>query len=111
MTHGEDTVLKEKVLNLLPGLGPRRARFRYFPKSEFPLVSRWLIDGDLIYLVSTRRNLDAYHIGFIIREGEKLIIRHAREMRGRVLEEPAGVFVRSIRSPGFMINRPVDAIP
>jgi hypothetical protein len=84
---------------------PRQAQFRYFPKSALEYVSRWLIDGDLIYFVSNDKDLDTYHIGLIIRQGERLLLRHARHMRHRVFEQPLADFVRVIHSPGFIVNR------
>ena len=105
MTLGEGAVVREKTLSFIPGLKPKTIQLRYYPKEQFAYVSRWLTDGDLIYFLSTRRNLDIFHVGFVFREGDQLLIRHARHMRRRVFEQPLAEFVKVIKSPGFIVNR------
>jgi hypothetical protein len=105
MTIGEDTVVRERSLSLIHGLPPKDISIRYYPKDRFFYTSRWLTDGDLIYFLSTRHDLDIFHVGLIFRDGEQLLIRHARHMRHRVLEQPLADFMRVVKSPGFMINR------
>jgi hypothetical protein len=105
MTIGEDTVVRERTLSLIQGLPPKNISLRYYPKDRYPSMSRWLTDGDLVYFLSTRRDLDIFHVGLIFRDGEQLLIRHARHMRHRVLEQPLADFMRVVKSPGFMINR------
>ncbi|MDX2029305.1 MAG: DUF1460 domain-containing protein [Blastocatellia bacterium] len=105
MTLGEGTIPQKKTLDFLPGLPPRMAEYRYFPKQSFAYVSRWLIDTDLVYFLSVRRSLDTNHIGMIVREGEKVLVRHARHKQGRVVEQNLADFIRISPSPGFIINR------
>lgn len=105
MTAGEDTVERERRLSLIDGLQPRVITIRYYPKDRYLYTSRWLTDGDLIYFLSTRRDLDVFHVGLIFRDGDQLLIRHARHMRHRVLEQPLADFMRVVNSPGFIINR------
>jgi len=105
MTQDEGAVVREKTLSFIPGLNPKTIKLRYYPKEQFAYVSRWLTDGDLLYFLSTRRNLDIFHVGFVFREGDQLLIRHARHMRRRVFEQPLAEFVKVIKSPGFIVNR------
>ncbi|MFN0088389.1 MAG: N-acetylmuramoyl-L-alanine amidase-like domain-containing protein [Blastocatellia bacterium] len=105
MTLGEGTIPLRKTLDFLPDLPPRAAEYRYFPKQSFGYVSRWLIDTDLIYFLSVRRTLDTNHIGMIIREGEKVMVRHARQKQGKAVEQILADFIRISPSPGFIINR------
>lgn len=105
MTAGDETVVVEKTLSFIEGLRPKTVMIRYYPKDRFPSVSRWLTDGDLLYFLSTRRDLDTFHIGLAFRDGDRLLIRHARHMRHRVLEQPLADFVRVVHSPGFIVNR------
>ncbi len=105
MTQDEGAVIREKTLSFIPGLEPKTIKLRYYPKEQFGYVSRWLTDGDLIYFLSTRRNLDFFHVGFVFREGDRLLIRHARHMRRRVFEQPLAEFVNVVKSPGFIVNR------
>jgi Protein of unknown function (DUF1460) len=105
MTQGEGAVVKEKTLSLVPGLPTKTVPIRYYPKSQFPAVSRWLTDGDLLYFLSTRRGLDVFHIGMVFRAGDELRLRHARQMRRRVYEQPLSQFMRAVQVPGFIVNR------
>jgi hypothetical protein len=53
------------------------------------LANRGLLSsGDVIGFVSRRSNLDFFHTGFVIvgRKGE-LLLRHASQSRGRVLDD------------------------
>ena len=102
------TLEKAVTLSVVPGIRPKQARFNYFPKREFSNVSQRLANGDLIYFVSTRRDLDVYHVGMIFRVGGKLIVRHARLQRGSVVEQPLADFVKVIQAPGFIIYRPAE---
>src|SRR5262249_34728006 len=107
MTLGDETVVIEKTLSFIEGLRPKRVRIRYYPKIQYSAVSRWLTDGDILYFLSMRRDLDTFHMGAVFRDGDQLSIRHARHMRHRVLEQPLAEFVRAIKSPGFIVNRVV----
>jgi hypothetical protein len=105
MSNLDGSVVRDKTLGFVRGLPARPVSLRYYPKEQFAYVSRWLTDGDLAYFLSTRRDLDVFHIGFVFREGDRLLIRHARHMRHRVLEQPLAEFVKAVKSPGFIINR------
>lgn len=108
LTMGEETVAREKTLSFLKGIEPMRVLLRYYPKPALGSVSRWLVDGDLIYFVSSRRDLDIFHVGLIFRSGSQLVLRHARHKRERVLEQDMGDFFRRSQFSGFIINRPKD---
>lgn len=105
MTDGPETSLSSKNLSLIPGLPPRSVQLRYFPKTQFTYLSRWMTDGDIISFLSTRRNLDFFHMGLIFRDGDRILIRHARQMRKRVFEQLLPEFIRAVQSPGFTICR------
>jgi len=108
LTMGEETVAQEKTLSFLKGIEPKRILLRYYHKAALSSVSRWLVDGDLIYFVSSRRDLDIFHVGMIFRNGSQLVMRHARHKRERVLEQELGEFFRRSQFSGFIINRPKD---
>ncbi len=105
MTLGEGTIAAKKTLDFLADLPPRTVEYRYYPKQSFAYVSRWLIDTDLVYFLSVRRTLDTNHVGMVIREGEKVLVRHARHKQGRVVDQNLADFIRISPSPGFIINR------
>jgi hypothetical protein len=93
-------------LDYLPDLEPKTGHFRYFPTRMLPQVCRRLMDGDLIYFVSTRKGLDVFHVGLLIKNGEHFHLRHAAHSRGAVVEQELFDFVRVNRMSGFIINRP-----
>lgn len=109
LTLGEDIIAREKTLSFLREIEPRRVTMRYYLKPALAYVSRWLIDGDLVYFVSSRRDLDIFHVGLIFRNSSQLVIRHARHKRERVLEQPLEEFFRRSQFSGFIINRPKDS--
>jgi hypothetical protein len=47
-----------------------------------------LTDGDIVGFVTRRRDLDYFHIGFVIFGGKgELLLRHAAKSRRRVLDD------------------------
>ncbi len=110
LTRGEETVARTKRLDFLEGLKSKDAHFRYFPKRKLKTVSRRLVDGDLIYFVSTRKGLDVFHVGLIVRRDDRVLMRHAARSRGAVVEQELSEFFNANRMSGFIINRPTGAI-
>jgi len=106
LTVGEGTIERIKRLDYLPDLEPKTGHFRYFPTRMLPQVSRRLRDGDLIYFVSTRKGLDVFHVGLLIKNGGHFHLRHAAHSRKAVVEQELFDFVRANRMSGFIINRP-----
>ena len=109
LTLGEEIIVREKTLSFLKGIEPRRVTMRYFAKTALGYVSRWLVDGDLIYFISSRRDLDTFHVGMIFRNGSQVVMRHARHKRERVLEQSLDEFFQRSQFSGFIINRPKDS--
>lgn len=106
LTLGEEVLTREKTLSFIKDLPPKQVVLRYYPKRAIDSVSRWLIDGDLIYFTSSRRNLDVIHVGIIFRDSQRLFMRHAQAHRGRSVERDLNDFFRSSQFKGFIINRP-----
>lgn len=104
----EQTNRKDRLLGVVPGLTPRRQRFSCIPKRAFGPVQRELRTGDLIFFVSTRRRLDVFHCGLLIRRGEKLLLRHASRSQGVVVEEELEIFLKNNRMAGVLVARPVE---
>lgn len=107
LTRGPGTVERFKELSLLAGMSPKTSRFRYFPKKKIPSLSRRLKDGDFIYFVSTRKGLDVFHVGLLVWDGERLLLRHAARSRGSVVEQELSEFVKANRMSGVIVNRPL----
>jgi hypothetical protein len=99
-------VSRERVLNVVPGLAPRRTRVQCVPKREFPRLAPSLRSGDLVFFVSTRKNLDVFHAGIIVRDGERILMRHASRSRGRVVEQELREFLKANRMTGVIVARP-----
>jgi cell wall-associated NlpC family hydrolase len=100
------TLIRDRVLNVVPGLDPRRTRVKCVPKRAVPRLERYLQSGDLIFFVSTRKNLDVFHAGIIVRDGKKLSMRHASRSRGLVVEQELSEFLKPNRMAGVIVARP-----
>ena len=105
-TRGIPTVRHERLLNVVPGLPSRRATIRSVPKSALSRFARRLNTGDLIFFASTRKNLDFFHAGILIRNGERLLMRHASRSQGGVVEQELGDFLKGNRMAGVVVVRP-----
>lgn len=108
MTVGEETLPREKPLFYVKSLPPKLARFRYFPRQRIDSVSRWLLDGDIIYFVSGREGLDVSHMGLIIRDNQRVLMRNATRSHRQVIEQELSEYFRLNKMSGFIINRPKE---
>ncbi|MGH6768189.1 MAG: N-acetylmuramoyl-L-alanine amidase-like domain-containing protein [Xanthobacteraceae bacterium] len=75
-------------------LGRRQVSMRGIPRATLLANRKLLASGDIVGFVSRRPALDFFHTGFIAfgRRGE-LLLRHASQSRGRVLDERMDRFV------------------
>ena len=99
------TVTIDRVLNVVPGLAPRRTRMRCIPKPAVPRLARYLQTGDLIFFASTRKHLDVFHAGIIVRARDKLLMRHASRSQGGVVEQELNEFLKANRMTGVIVVR------
>lgn len=99
-------VSRARTLNAVPGLAARRVLIRCVPKTAVPRLEPLLQGGDLIFFVSTRKNLDVFHAGIIVRDGKRVLMRHATRSRGSVIEEELGEFLEANRMAGVIVVRP-----
>jgi hypothetical protein len=97
---------RERVLNVVPGLVAQRTRVKCVPKQAVPRLDPHLHSGDLIFFVSTRKNLDVFHAGIIVRNGQKLFMRHASRSQGSVVEQELSEFLKANRMAGVIVVRP-----
>lgn len=100
------TLSRERILNVVPGLSPQRTRMKCVPKLAVPRLERYLRSGDLIFFASTRKNLDMFHAGIIVRDGEKILMRHASRSQGGVVEQELSEFLKANRMAGVIVVRP-----
>jgi hypothetical protein len=96
----------ERVLNVVPGLAPQRIRLKCVPKPAARRLEPHLQTGDLIFFASTRKNLDVFHAGIIVRDGNKVSMRHASRSNGLVAEQKLSEFVKANRMAGVIVVRP-----
>jgi hypothetical protein len=100
------TISKVRVLNIVPGLNPQPTRIKYVPKAAVPRLKLHLQTADLIFFVSTRPNLDVFHAGIIVRDGKKVLMRHASRSHGSVVEQKLTDFLKANRIAGVIVARP-----
>jgi N-acetylmuramoyl-L-alanine amidase-like len=96
----------ERVLNVVPGLAAQRTRVKCIPKRAVPRLAAGLHSGDLMFFVSTRKNLDVFHAGIIVRDGNGMRMRHASRSHGFVVEQDLSEFLKSNRMAGVIVVRP-----
>jgi Protein of unknown function (DUF1460) len=100
------TVSIERVLNVVPGLAPKRIRIRCVAKPALPQCVARLRSGDVICFVSTHKHLDVFHAGIIVRDGKKILMRHASRSQGGVVEQGLSEFLKANRMAGVIVVRP-----
>jgi hypothetical protein len=97
---------RDRVLNVIPGLDPQRTRIKCVPKAAVPRLERYLQSGDLIFFASTRKDLDVFHAGIIVRDVKKVLMRHASRSQGSVVEQELSEFLKANRMAGVIVVRP-----
>ena len=105
-TPAVPTISRERVLNVVPGLAARRTRVKCVPKRAQPRLSKYLQNGDLIFFVSTRKNLDVFHAGLIVLDNKRLLMRHASHSQGFVVEQELNEFLQANQMTGVIVVRP-----
>lgn len=101
---------RERVLNVVPGLAIRRVRIKCVPKRAMPRLRAHLQSGDLIFFVSTRKNLDVFHAGIVVCDSKGMLIRHASRSQHIVVEQELSEFLQTNRMAGVIVMRPQDPI-
>jgi hypothetical protein len=104
------TLSKERVLDAVCGLAAQRIRLKCVPKASVRRLETHLLSGDLIFFVSTRKNLDVFHAGIIMRDGKRVLMRHAARSQGFVVEQEVNEFLKANRMTGVIAVRP-QAVP
>jgi hypothetical protein len=99
---------RERVLNVVPGLAAQRIRVKCVPKAAMRRLEPRLQSGDLIFFVSTRKNLDVFHAGIIVRDGKRVLMRHASRSQGFVVEQKLSEFLEDNRMAGVIVVRPQE---
>jgi len=98
--------VKARLLNVVPGLRGLSVRFECVPKQAVKQLAPQLETGDVIFFASTRKNLDVFHCGLLIRNGDRLRLRHAARSRGGVVEQDLDEFLKNNRMAGVIVVGP-----
>lgn len=107
LTRGEASEEKRRRLNAVNGLPEKEARFRVFPKRRFAQIRQRIATGDFVCFSSTKKNLDVFHTGILIRRNETVLLRHATRSQGAVVEQPLSDFLKANRMSGIILLRPL----
>jgi hypothetical protein len=110
LTRGSQARDKTRELNLVKGLPTRRVTFRVFPKKNIRLVEKRIKTGDFVCFGSTKKNLDVFHTGILIRRDDKILLRHASRTAGKVIDQDLQDFLQHNRMPGLVLLRPTKNI-
>ena len=102
------SITKQRRLNVVPGLPPQKQRFSCVPKRRLGKIDGDIQTGDLIFFASTRPHLDVYHCGIVIRDRDRLLMRHAARTQGGVVEQDLSSFLKANRMAGVLLARPVQ---
>jgi N-acetylmuramoyl-L-alanine amidase-like len=105
-TPAVSTISRERVLNVVPGLAALRTRVKCIPKRAEPRLSVYLQNGDLIFFVSTRKDLDVFHAGIIAHDNKRVLLRHASRSKGFVVEQELNEFLEANQMTGVIVVRP-----
>ena len=107
ITMGDESITKTRTLVGVPGIPSEQKTFRCFPKRTFTKVSSRIQTGDVIMFVSTKKHLDVFHAGILIRRGKQIFLRNAARSAGKVIEQDVREFLRANRMSGFILARPL----
>lgn len=109
VNFGTVSISKQRLLDMVPGLPAQNQRFSCLPKRMLSKAAAKIHSGDLIFFASTRPHLDIFHCGIVIRDGERLLLRHASRSQGGVVEQELGIFLNANRMAGVILVRPIES--
>jgi hypothetical protein len=109
VTLGTPVAIK-KVVTYPRALGRRSYEIAAVPRTTLLAERDLLQDGDVIGFISRRPGLDYFHCGLVMIDltGE-VVLRHASQSRGRVLDQPLQSFLAINRTQHVTLLRPVEA--
>lgn len=92
---GKSAIKVEKTLNakengtyFLNGVDPKQRIFKYIPSIAIDnSIMNKLRTGDYAGIYSYAHGLDVSHVGIIIKDSERIYLRHASSVKGKVVDE------------------------
>ena len=107
ITTGPKAVVKTRTLSLIEALPEKAASFRCFPKRSLNQIQSGIETGDVMLFASTRKALDVFHAGILIKGEDEVSLRHASRAAGRVTEQSLAGFLSAHRMSGMILLRPL----
>lgn len=98
---------KEDRTYFLPGIYPVRRKIKYIPSDAVDdSVLNKLSTGDYVGIYSNVKGLDVSHVGIIIKDGDKIYLRHASSLKEnrKVIDQDFKSYITS--KPGINVFRP-----
>lgn len=109
---GKSAIKVEKMLNVkedgscfLNGINPEQRIVKYILSASIDdsIISK-LKTGDYAGIYSDIKGLDVSHIGIIIKDSNRVYLRHASSVKKKVVDEDFGTYMSD--KPGLVILRP-----
>ena len=108
----QPSVAIDKTVSSQHGLGQRRVSMTTVPTAAFLQQAHLLAPGDIVGFTSRRSNLDYFHTGLIaFGKDHSLLLRHASQSRGGVIDERMTAFVAVNRVKSITVLRAADNAP
>lgn len=107
VTTGPQAVVKTRTLSLIEALPRKTTSFRCFPKRSLNRIQSGIETGDVMLFASTRKTLDVFHAGILIKGKDEISLRHASRAAGRVTEQSLASFTSAHRMSGMILLRPL----
>lgn len=111
---GKSAIKVEKMINVkedgtyfLNGINPKQRIVKYIHSVAIDdsIISK-LNTGDYAGIYSDIKGLDVSHVGIIIKDSDKVYLRHASSVKRKVVDEDFGTYMSD--KPGLVILRPKD---
>jgi hypothetical protein len=111
---GKSSIKVEKMLNVkedgtyfLNGIAPKMRAVKYIPSVAIDdsIISK-LKTGDYTGIYSDIKGLDVSHVGIIIKDSDKVYLRHASSVKRKVVDEDFRDYIAN--KPGIVILRPLS---
>lgn len=98
-----------RTLCCLDGFPSHERHLEYLPVQRVEELCTEARSGDVVCFVSTRGDLDTYHVGMLVRRPHPLplLLRHASRSAGQVVEETLTEFLQRNETPGLLVARPL----
>jgi hypothetical protein len=106
LTRGAEAVEKKRELNLIKGLPAEHISFRVFPKKKIAHIEKLIKTGDFVCFATTKKNLDVFHTGILLRRDGKILLRHASRTAKKVIDQNLRDFIKNNRMSGLVLLRP-----